>query len=110
MNDVENALRLIEGNGLPLHFRGIVYPVLTWLESLPASILNTNPLLLVTYAMALLTIGQIQKVEEILDLAETAITGSTQRGNKLDDKSSDRVDKYLEKYNSKNYDDKSGKD
>ena len=32
------------------------------------------------------------------------------RGNKLDDKISDTVDKYLEKYNSKNYDDKSGKD
>ncbi len=32
------------------------------------------------------------------------------RGNKLDDKISDRVDEYLEKYNSKNYDDTSGKD
>src|SRR6266849_1327441 len=34
-NDVERAARLIEGQGVPLHFRGAGAPVLNWLESLP---------------------------------------------------------------------------
>ncbi|HET8843067.1 MAG TPA: AAA family ATPase, partial [Ktedonobacteraceae bacterium] len=35
VNDVERATRLVEGNGIPLHLRGAVYPVLNWLETLP---------------------------------------------------------------------------
>src|SRR5438552_5215672 len=34
-NDVVRAERLIEGEVVPLHFRGAVAPVLNWLESLP---------------------------------------------------------------------------
>ena len=34
-NDVERAERLIEGKGIPLHFRGAVTAILDWLESLP---------------------------------------------------------------------------
>ena len=34
-NDVERAERLIEGKGMPLHFRGAVAAVLDWLASLP---------------------------------------------------------------------------
>jgi LuxR family maltose regulon positive regulatory protein len=42
-NDVERAERLIEGEGVPLHFRGAGAPVLNWLESLPAAVLNARP-------------------------------------------------------------------
>src|SRR6059058_2639080 len=35
-NDVARAERLIEGEGMPLQFRGAGAPVLSWLESLPA--------------------------------------------------------------------------
>ena len=34
-NDVERAERLIEGEGMPLQYRGAMAPVLHWLESLP---------------------------------------------------------------------------
>src|SRR6266705_130776 len=34
-HDVERATRLVEGEGMPQHFRGAVAPVLDWLESLP---------------------------------------------------------------------------
>src|SRR6184192_1195564 len=36
-NDVERAERLIEGKGIPLHFRGAVTALLDWLESLPTT-------------------------------------------------------------------------
>ena len=49
-NDVERAERLIEGEGMPLHFRGAVTPVLNWLESLPTTVLDARPSLWVTYA------------------------------------------------------------
>ncbi len=52
-NDVERAERLIEGKGMPLHFRGAVTPVLNWLESLPTTVLDARPSLWVTYASVL---------------------------------------------------------
>ena len=36
-HDVERAERLIEGRGMPLHFRGALVPILRWLESLPTT-------------------------------------------------------------------------
>ena len=39
-NDVACAERLIEGEGMPLQFRGAGAPVLNWLESLPKSMIG----------------------------------------------------------------------
>jgi len=41
--DVERAARLVEGKGMPLHYRGVVGPVLHWLESLPTMVLDASP-------------------------------------------------------------------
>jgi LuxR family transcriptional regulator, maltose regulon positive regulatory protein len=49
-NDVERAERIIEGEGVPLHFRGAGAPVLKWLKSLPTTVLNARPSLWLTYA------------------------------------------------------------
>lgn len=73
--DVERAERLIEGGGMPLHFRGAVAPVLNWLESLPATVLDARPSLWVTYASALSISGQNSRVEEKLQAAEAALQG-----------------------------------
>ena len=43
-HDVERAERLIEGKGMPLHFRGAVAPVLNWLESLPKTVTGCQAL------------------------------------------------------------------
>ncbi|MDR6224057.1 LuxR C-terminal-related transcriptional regulator [Desmospora profundinema] len=72
-NDVERAARLMEGEGLPLHLRGAVAPVLNWLESLPTTVLDTRPSLWVMYASALLTAGQLNGVEQKLQAAEKAL-------------------------------------
>src|SRR5262249_54007132 len=71
-NDVEHAERLIEGKGMPLHFRGAVMPVLNWLKSLPTTVLDDNPSLWTTYASVLLVTGQVTSVEQTLHSAETA--------------------------------------
>ncbi|CAA9359684.1 MAG: Transcriptional activator of maltose regulon, MalT, partial [uncultured Microvirga sp.] len=55
-NDVERAERLIEGEGVPLYFRGTVAPVLKWLESLPKTVLDARPSLWVIYASVLLLV------------------------------------------------------
>jgi LuxR family maltose regulon positive regulatory protein len=75
-NDVERAERLIEGEGMPLHFRGAVAPVLHWLESLPKTVLNARPSLWVRYASLLLVNGQTTGVEEKLQAAEAALQGT----------------------------------
>src|SRR2546421_9270614 len=68
-NDVERAERLIEGEGVPLHFRGAGAPVRNWLESLPPAVLNARPSLWVTYTSASMTTGQTNAVEERLQPA-----------------------------------------
>src|SRR5262249_38327000 len=61
--DVERTERLIEGKGMPLHFRGEVAPVLSWLESLPAAVLDAHPSLWTAFASTLLATGQDARVE-----------------------------------------------
>jgi LuxR family maltose regulon positive regulatory protein len=75
-NDVERAARLVEGEGMPLQFRGAVAPVLNWLASLPATVLDARPSLWVMYASALSMTGQTTGVEEKLQAAEAALQGA----------------------------------
>jgi LuxR family maltose regulon positive regulatory protein len=75
-NDVERAERLVEGKGMPLHFRGAVAPVLNWLKSLPPAVLNARPVLCTAYASTLLALGQNSGVEEKLQAAEAALEGT----------------------------------
>jgi LuxR family maltose regulon positive regulatory protein len=72
-NDVERAARLVEGEGVPLHFRGVVFPILNWLASLPTAVLDARPVLWVMYASALSMVGQMADVEEKLQAAEAAL-------------------------------------
>jgi LuxR family transcriptional regulator, maltose regulon positive regulatory protein len=71
--DVERAERLIEGKGMPLHFRGAVAPVLHWLDSLTPAVLATAPSLWTAYASVLLVTGQTSRVEPTLQAAEKAL-------------------------------------
>ncbi len=85
-HDVKRAARLVEGKGMPLQFRGAVTPVLHWLESLPATVLDARPSLWVMYASALSMTGQLTGVEQKLQAAETAL-----RGTEPDDKTRNLV-------------------
>ncbi len=75
-NDVARAERLIEGKGIPLHFRGAVTAILGWLESLPTEVLNARPWLWWRYASLLLINGQTTGVEEKLQAGEAALQGA----------------------------------
>ncbi len=75
-NDVERAERLIQGAGIPLYFRGTVVPVLSWLESLPRSVLDATPSLWVMSASAQLQVDHTL-VEQKLQAAEAAIALQT---------------------------------
>ncbi|MET3507833.1 LuxR C-terminal-related transcriptional regulator [Halalkalibacter oceani] len=77
-NDIERASRLMDGGGLPLHFRGAVTPVLNWLESLPAAVLVERPALMVAHASALLFISQLTGIEKKLQVAEAALLAAEQ--------------------------------
>jgi len=85
-NDFEHAARLMEGEGMPLHFRGAVAPVLTWLASLPTTVLDARPSLWVMYASVLMFVGQTTGVEQKLQAAEASIQGA-----EPDDKTQDLV-------------------
>jgi LuxR family maltose regulon positive regulatory protein len=80
-NDLERCARLVEGKGMPLHFRGALAPVLSWLESLPATVLDARPTLWVMYASAVSMTGQLTGVEPKLQAAEIALQGA-----EMDDK------------------------
>jgi LuxR family maltose regulon positive regulatory protein len=83
-NDVERAELLIEGNGVPLQFRGAGTPVLRWLDSLPRAVLDARPSLWVTYASTVLFDGQHTAVEEKLQAAEAAMQ-QTEPDNRIAD-------------------------
>jgi LuxR family maltose regulon positive regulatory protein len=74
--DVERAERLMEGKGIPRHFRGTVTALLDWLESLPKTVLDARPSLWVRSASLLLVNGQTTGVEEKLHAAEAALQGA----------------------------------
>ncbi|NDI35029.1 LuxR C-terminal-related transcriptional regulator [Chengkuizengella sediminis] len=73
--DVERAERLLLGNGIPLHFRGAVVPVLKWLKSLSTETMNANPTLWVMYASVLSMSSQLNEVEPKLLAAERVLKG-----------------------------------
>jgi LuxR family maltose regulon positive regulatory protein len=75
-HDVERAAHLVEGDGMPLHFRGAVIPVLHWLESLPKTALDARPSLWVMYASVLTMTGFLASVEAKLQAAEAAMQGT----------------------------------
>ncbi len=85
-NDIERAERLIEGEGIPLHFRGAVASILDWLESLPTTVLDARPSLWVMYARLSMVTGQTTGVEEKLQAAEAALQGA-----EPDDKTRDLI-------------------
>ncbi|MHB9115608.1 MAG: AAA family ATPase [Thermoleophilia bacterium] len=93
-NDVARAERLLEGDGIPLHFRGVVTTILDWLASLPTTVLDARPSLRVRSATLSLVAGQSTGVEEKLQAAEVAMQASraqprdrTTRPESLSDKS-----------------------
>jgi len=71
--DIKTAARLAEGKEMPLHFRGAVAPVLSWLASLPPSVLQTQRGLNVLYASALIYVGRLAEVEDKLHAAEAGL-------------------------------------
>ncbi len=71
--DTGRAARLMEGEGMPLLFRGAVAPVLNWLRSLPGDELDARPSLWVMYASALLMTGQMNEARQKLKAGELAL-------------------------------------
>ena len=88
--DVDRAERILEGKGIPLHFRGAVAAILDWLASLPQAVLDARPSLCVRYATLSLVAGQTTGVEEKLEAAEAAIAAALQ-GAEPDDKARDLI-------------------
>jgi LuxR family maltose regulon positive regulatory protein len=85
-NDIERAERLIEGDGIPLHFQGAVAAIMDWLASLPKTIMDSRPSLSVRYATLSLVAGQTTGLEEKLQMAEAAIQGIPSAATGMDDK------------------------
>lgn len=86
-NDIERTERLIQGKGIPLHFRGAATAILDWLQSLPTTVLDARPSLWWRYASLLLITGQTTGVEEKLQAAEAALAASaTAQSIEADDK------------------------
>jgi LuxR family maltose regulon positive regulatory protein len=84
-NEIERAIRLIEGDGVPLYFQGEVVPVRHWLESLPESVFQAKPALQVMYASVLTLTGRLHtSIEKILQAAEAALPDPA-----LDEKTAD---------------------
>ena len=83
-NDIAGAMRLIEGHGMPLYFRGVTAPVVHWLSSLTHTTLNTHPFLWLVFCWSLLFAGQPGELEEKLSKAEAAMRHATHGASTTD--------------------------
>ena len=74
--DLDRTIRLVEGDGMPLYFRGAMAPIVRWLESQPRNILNACPRLWIMLAWSLMISGYPKKVEVTLHSAIAAMEGA----------------------------------
>ena len=89
-NDVESAERLMTGKRMPMHFGGVMTTIMSWLASLPATVLDARPQLRVHAALLSLATGQSTGVEEKLQAAEAALYAFLQ-GAEPDTKTRDLI-------------------
>ena len=92
-NDIEGAVRLMESKKMPVHLRGTATAILSWLESLPKTLLDARPALWWKQASMLLIIGQPMRVEEKLQAIEAALASTSLPGAGMDESSRDLVGK-----------------
>ena len=92
-NDIERAVRLMESRKMPIHQRGAATAILSWLESLPKTLLDARPALWWKQAAILLIIGQPMSVEEKLQAIEAALASTGQPIAGMDEPSRDLVGK-----------------
>lgn len=83
INDVERAERLLEGEK-PLLFRGLVRPILNWLNGLSAEVLDEKPSLLIWSAFADSYFGLSAKIDNKLSRAETLLAKTPQAAETRD--------------------------
>ena len=77
-NDIPHVMRLIEGDGMPMHFRGQGRVVQAWLKAQPKTVLDTYPQLWTSYASILLGQGKLDMAETKLHHAELALQNVTE--------------------------------
>jgi LuxR family maltose regulon positive regulatory protein len=90
-NNIDRAERLILKRGLPLYQGGAVTSILSWLDSLPKTVLDTKPALWTQYASLLLVRGQTTGVAEKLQAAELALQNTTTIEDEDDDQTHDLI-------------------
>ncbi len=72
-SDIDRAIRLIDGDGMPLYFRGAMAPVVQSLQGLPHSVLDRHPRLWVMLAWSLMISGYPHQMAVKLQGAEQAL-------------------------------------
>jgi LuxR family maltose regulon positive regulatory protein len=92
-NDIERAIRLMESKQMPLHLRGAATTILNWLEMLPGNLRNDRPVLWWKQASLMLTIGQTNDVEEILQKAESVLDAAPMSDAEFDEAPRDLIGK-----------------
>jgi LuxR family maltose regulon positive regulatory protein len=92
-NDIERAVRLMESKKMPVHLRGTATAILSWLESLPKTLLDARPALWWKQASMLLIIGQPAGVEDKLQAIEAALASTGLPGAEMDEASRDLIGK-----------------
>lgn len=92
-NDLERGERLMEHREMPLNLPGVPTIILNWLESLPTSVLNSNPSLWWKQAAMMLSNNQTIGVEEKLQAAEAALASKIPPNTEMDEWSRNLVGK-----------------
>lgn len=76
-DDIDRAIRLIDGDGMPLYFRGAMAAVVQALQGLPDSLLDRHPRLWMMLAWSLMIAGYPNQMAVKLQAAEAALLRGT---------------------------------
>lgn len=82
--DMNRAIRLIEGDGMPLYFRGAMASIIHWLKSQPQSLLASYPRLWLILTWSLMISGYLVQVEVQLQGVETVLSNAPVDGTTQD--------------------------
>ena len=72
-DDFDRTAQLVSGHALSMVFHGELKTILEWLDALPAEVVNTRPWLCAAHAWGVVSVGQVEETEQMLQKAESAM-------------------------------------
>lgn len=73
-DDFDRTAQLVSSHALAMIYHGELKTILEWLDALPEEVVTTRPWLCIAHAWGMVSAGQVEETEQMLNRAETGLT------------------------------------